>query len=310
MKSIDLSTEISGIRFSSPLFTASGTAGYGDTFLSVLSPQVGGFITKGISLKPRAGNPPPRICETPCGLLNAIGLENIGLEAFLREILPLFKGRQIPLIVNIFGESIREYTEIATRLSSHPEVSAIELNVSCPNVKAGGMVFGKDMKTLFSLVAQIKKETPLPPLWVKLTPNVTDILDFARVVEDAGADAVTIANSYTGIAVDVDHERLTLGNLTGGLTGPAIKPLSQYAVWRVASQISLPVIASGGCSSARDVLEYLLIGAQAVQIGTMALVRPDIFSSILQGIETFMERKNLTSLQQWIGHLYEKNPRE
>lgn len=303
MTSLDTSTEISGIRFPTPLFTASGTAGYGNEFLRTPRPYLGAFVTKGISLRPREGNPPPRIYETPCGLLNAIGLENIGLDAFIERVIPFFKSVSIPLIVNIFGETVQDLIEISSRLSTFSEVKALELNVSCPNVNAGGMAFGKDKNFLFSLVKQIKNHCLSKPLWVKLTPNVTDILDFAKVVEDAGGNALTIANSYTGIAVDCEGEKFRLGNITGGLTGPAIKPLSQYAVWKVSSHVKLPVIASGGCSKATDALEYLLIGAKAVQIGTMALVNPEIFSDIFNGIRTFFERKGIRSLEQWIGRL-------
>ena len=309
MSFIDLSTEISGIRFPTPLFTASGTAGYGNEFMGTSHSFLGAFVTKGISLKPRKGNPPPRIYETPCGLLNAIGLENIGLEAFIKEIIPQFKHEEIPLVVNVFGETEKEFVEISSRLSVYREVKALELNVSCPNVHTGGVAFGQDPKFLFSLVKRTKAACPSLPLWVKLTPNVTDIVRMAQVVEDAGGDAITVVNSYPGIAVDCEREGFCLGNITGGLTGPAIKPLSQYAVWKVASKVALPVIASGGCSNATDALEYLLLGAKAVEIGTMALVDPNIFSEILNGIRDFLRSKNIYMLSQWIGRINEKVPR-
>ncbi len=309
MKSFELTTVITGIRFPTPLFTASGTSGYGDTFFDIPRPGLGGFITKGISQKPRRGNPPPRIHETPCGLLNSIGLENIGLEMFIRETLPRLRHLPVPLIVNVFGESIEEFLTLSTCLSQQAEVAALELNVSCPNVHAGGIVFGKDPEILFSLVSQIKKEVPSLPIWVKLTPNVTNIVELAGVVKEAGGDALTIANSYTGIAIDAEHERFRLGNVTGGLTGPAIKPLTQYAVWQVASRVDLPVIASGGCATAVDVMEYLLIGARAVQVGTMALIQPDIFSKMIHDMKSFMERKKLSSLKEWIGRLNESHSR-
>lgn len=299
---IDLSTEISGIRFSSPIFTASGTAGYGDEFLKYPNPYLGGFVTKGISLKPRKGNPPPRIYETPCGLLNAIGLENIGLDIFIKNIIPKIAENNIPLIVNIFGETIEELCEISSRLSLVNEVSALELNVSCPNVSEGGIMFGKDKRLLYSVVKQVKEHTS-KPLWVKLTPNVTDIVAMAMTVEQAGGDAITLANSYMGIAVDCEREQFRLGNVTGGLTGPAIKPLSQYAVWEVSNHINLPIIASGGCADATDVLEYLLLGARGVQIGTMALVNPGIFSEVFKGIQGFLARKRFKRLDQWIGRI-------
>lgn len=304
--SIDLSTEISGIRFSIPTLTSSGTAGYGDDYLNTPRPYLGGFVTKGISLNPREGNPPPRIYETPCGLLNSIGLENIGLDAFIKQIIPSIKDNNIPLIVNIFGENIEELCEISSRLSFISNVRALELNVSCPNVKAGGIMFGKDKKLLYSVVKQVRLHST-KPIWVKLTPNVTDIVDLAKVVERAGGDAITLANSYEGIAVDCEREVFRLGNITGGLTGPAIKPLTQYAVWKVARYTNLPVIASGGCVNATDVLEYLLLGAKAVQIGTMALVNPGIFLEIYNGIHQFFERKGISTVDQWIGRINEKN---
>ncbi len=302
MNVIDLSTEISGLQFSSPLMTASGTAGYGKEFLQAPCPSLGAFVTKGISLKPRKGNPPPRVCETSCGLLNAIGLENIGLEAFLNEILPFFSGENPPLIVNIFGESTQEIVEIASRLSKHQAVKALELNVSCPNVRAGGIAFGKDARILSALIRDVKSKAS-QPVWVKLTPSVNDIAVIAKAAEEAGADAITVANSYTGIAVDIEREEYCLGNITGGLTGPAIKPLSQYAVWQVVKEVRVPVIASGGCASARDALEYFLLGARAVQIGTMALVNPSIFDEILDGLEEFFKRRGIPSLNNWIGRL-------
>jgi dihydroorotate dehydrogenase (NAD+) catalytic subunit len=309
MRSFDLSTEINGIRFPTPLLTASGTSGYGNTFFDTPRLGLGGFITKGISLKPKQGNPPPRIHETPCGLLNSIGLENIGLETFIDEILPRLQGIPVPLIVNVFGESIEEFLELSLRLSQQTAIAALELNVSCPNVHAGGIVFGKDPKILYSLVSQLKRKVSSLPIWVKLTPNVTNIAEFAQVVKEAGGDALTIANSYTGIAVDAEKERFCLGHITGGLTGPAIKPLTQYAVWQVVSQVDLPVIASGGCSNALDAMEYLLMGARAIQIGTMALIQPDIFSTMIREMESFMERKKLSSLKEWIGRLNEDHPR-
>ena len=302
MTTVEMSSEISGVQFSPPLLTASGTAGYGDQFLTPLPPSVGGFITKGISLEPIMGNPPPRIAETPCGLLNAIGLENIGLDRFIETIIPTFKGKNIPIIVNIFGKTVEELCEISKRLDLIPTVKGLELNVSCPNVKAGGIYFGKNEKLLSNIVKQIKQKT-IKPLWVKLTPNVTNIASMARAAEKAGADALTVANSYQGLSVDCENECFSLGNITGGLTGPAIKPLTLYAVREVARAVRLPVIASGGIFTAMDALEYFLIGAKAVQIGTAALVNPGVFREIHSGIEDFLMRKGISTLKQWIGKL-------
>lgn len=302
MTTVEMSSEISGVQFSPPLLTASGTAGYGDQFLTPLPPSVGGFITKGISLEPIMGNPPPRIAETPCGLLNAIGLENIGLDRFIETIIPTFEGKNIPIIVNIFGKTVEELCEISKRLDLIPTVKGLELNVSCPNVKAGGIYFGKNEKLLSNIVKQIKQKT-IKPLWVKLTPNVTNIASMARAAEKAGADALTVANSYQGLSVDCENECFSLGNITGGLTGPAIKPLTLYAVREVARAVRLPVIASGGIFTAMDALEYFLIGAKAVQIGTAALVNPGAFREIHSGIEDFLMRKGISTLKQWIGKL-------
>ncbi len=303
MALVDLTTEISGLRFKSPLFTASGTAGYGSGFLSPSpSPALGAFITKGISLHPRKGNPPPRIHETPCGLLNAIGLENIGLKAFIDKELSFFKDTDIPLIVNIFGKTIKEMVELSVQLTPHREIRALELNVSCPNVQAGGIAFGQDPQTLFTLVQEVTTHCSLP-LWVKLPPHVTAIETLAKAAEDGGASALTIANTYPGIAIDHENEAFCLGNITGGLSGPAIKPLSQYAVWKVARQVHLPIIASGGCSSAKDALEYFLIGARAIEIGTFSMINPGIFAEIFEDLQAFFERKGISSLSEWIGRL-------
>ena len=304
MHPVDLSVTINGIHFRSPLLTASGTAGYGDILFQSPSypPSLGGFVTKGISLRPRKGNPPPRIFETPCGLLNAIGLENIGLTSFLRTVVPHLKKTKIPFIVNIFGEKIDELCEISETLSDVPEIAALELNVSCPNVKAGGISFGKDEKLLREVVESVKRSSA-KPLWVKLTPNVTDIAALAQVADSAGADVLTIANSYPGLAVNCLNERFELGNITGGLTGPAVKPLTLFAVREVVRATRLPVIAAGGVWTAMDALEYLLIGAHAVQIGTAALVNPGIFDEIYEGMEGFLRDKGMHSLRQWIGRL-------
>lgn len=302
LPSVDLSTTVSGIFFPSPLLTASGTCGYGETFSRHDFPYLGGIVTKGISLLSRAGNPPPRIQETSCGLLNAIGLENIGVNAFIEQIIPELSNREIPVIVNIFGETVKDICEVALRLSSYHCIRAFELNVSCPNVASGGIAFGKDRHLLKEIIQSIKKALE-KPLWVKLTPNVTDIADFARTAEDAGSDVLTIANSYVGLAVDVEKEDFLLGNITGGLTGPAIKPLTQYAVWKVVNAVDIPVIASGGVSSAHDALEYLLLGAKAVQIGSSAMVSPSIFTTVGEAMVRFLDRKNIHSMRHWIGRL-------
>jgi len=302
MLSVDLSTKITGISFPTPLLTASGTCGYGEVFTHKNSPYLGGIVTKGISLVPRVGNSPPRIQESPCGLLNAIGLENIGVDAFVRDLIPILSDNNISLIVNIFGETVKDICKVSSKLSGHDCICALELNVSCPNVASGGIAFGKDRQLLFEIIHSLKKTLEIP-LWVKLTPNVTDISVFAKVAEEAGGDALTIANSYVGLALDIEKEIFALGNITGGLTGHAITPLTQYAVWKVVNAVNIPVIASGGVTSARDALEYLLLGASAVEVGSAAMVNPGLFSVIGQEMTQFLDNKNIDSLSDWIGRL-------
>lgn len=302
-KAPDLSCPLGAMRLPNPVLAASGTAGYGTERLpggALL--RLGALVTKGISMEPRAGNPPPRIVETPCGMLNAIGLQNIGVEAFLGEHLPLLREMGVRVIVNLFGETEEEYVRLASRLESNQGLAGLELNVSCPNVKKGGRAFGRDPEVLHVLVKKVRAETSLP-LWVKLTPEGVEPLEAAQASWEAGSDALTVANTYLGMAVDVEKRRPRISIGTGGVSGPAIRPLTLYRVWKVASVSPVPVIACGGVASARDALEYLIAGARAVQVGSGAFGNPGLYVEVLEGIREYMIRHGISSLEQLVGSL-------
>ena len=283
--------------------TASGTFGYGVEFASLLDlNRLGGIIVKGLSLKPSSGNPPPRIVETPCGMLNAIGLENVGIEAFLEEKLPFLTELTTPIIANIYGETMEAYAELAGRLDDVEAVAGIEVNISCPNVEAGGMAFGVDPLSAGLVVERVRKRTSRPVM-VKLSPNVTDIITMARAVVDAGADAVSLINTITGMEIDVETRRPKLANVTGGLSGPAIRPVALRMVWQVARVIDVPVIGIGGIMTAEDALAFLIAGATAVQVGTANFVDPTATMTIIDGIETYLEEKNISDVNELIGSL-------
>lgn len=299
----DLSCPLGAITLPNPVLAASGTAGYGTEELpggALL--RLGALVTKGISVEPRVGNPPPRIVETPCGMLNAIGLQNIGLEAFLGEHLPLLMETGLRVIVNVFGETEEEYVRLASRLGSRQGLTGLELNVSCPNVKKGGRTFGRDPEVLHHLVKKVRAETSLP-LWVKLTPDGVEPLEAGQASWEAGCDGLTVANTYLGMAVDVEKRRPRISIGTGGLSGPAIRPLTLYRVWRVAAVAPVPVIACGGVACARDALEYLIAGARAVQVGSSAFGNPGLFEEVLEGIRDYMIRHSMASLEQLVGSL-------
>jgi len=286
-----------------PVLAASGTAGYGTEKLPHLDVHgLGALVTKGISLEPRAGNPPPRIVETPCGMLNAIGLQNIGVESFLREHLPLLRERGVRVIVNVFGETEEEYINLTSRLGAQEGIMGLELNVSCPNVKSGGRAFGRDPEVLHHLVKRVRAETSTA-LWVKLTPDGVEPLEAAQAAWEAGCDGLTVANTYLGMAVDVERRRPRISIGAGGLSGPAIRPLTMYRVCRVARVAPVPVIASGGVASARDALEYLIAGAGAVQVGSGAFRNPGLHHEVLEGIRDYMVRHRLGSLAQLVGSM-------
>lgn len=301
----DLSCPLGPMTLPNPVLAASGTAGYGTEELpGGFLLGLGALVTKGISMEPRAGNPPPRIVETPCGMLNAIGLQNIGVEAFLGEHLPLLRELGVRVIVNVFGETEEEYARLASRLGGSQGLMGLELNVSCPNVKKGGRAFGRDPEVLHRLVKRVKAETSLP-LWVKLTPDGVEPLEAAQASWEAGCNGLTVANTYLGMAVDVEKRQPRISIGTGGVSGPAIRPLTLYRVWRVAAVAPVPVIACGGVACARDALEYLIAGARAVQVGSGAFGNPGLFAEVLDGIRDYMIRHGMVSLEKLVGSLEE-----
>jgi dihydroorotate dehydrogenase (NAD+) catalytic subunit len=300
---IDLSVTIAGIRLQNPVMTASGTCGYGEELTPFLDlNRLGALVTKGVSLLPSAGNPPPRIVETPSGMLNAIGLQNVGLKEFVEKKLPFLRQFQTPIIVNCYGKSIEEYTELCRRLDAVEGISGLEVNISCPNVKEGGICFGTDARQAHTLVRAVRAATALP-LIVKLSPNVTDIALIARSVEEAGADALSVTNTFTGMVIDIETCRPKLANITGGLSGPAIRPLSLRMVWETVKAVSIPVIGLGGIMTAEDALQYLITGARAIQTGTALLVNPDAPLRIIAGIEEYLRARNIPAVTDIIGCL-------
>ncbi len=299
----DLSVEIAGLKLRNPVMTASGTFGYGEEFSQYVNLEtIGAFVTKGLSLRPRAGNPTPRIVETPGGMLNAIGLQNVGIEAFIQKKVPFLRTVNTPAIANFFGSTPEEYAELATRLEAIPEVAALEVNISCPNVKQGGIVFGTDPACAASVVTACRAVTT-KPLIVKLSPNVTDIVEMAQACEEAGADALSVINTLTGMAIDLERRRPVLANITGGLSGPAIKPVALRMVWQVARAVKVPVIGIGGIMSATDALEFMLAGATAVQVGTASFVNPAAAQEIAQGMEQWLTSHGVADVKSLIGAL-------
>lgn len=299
----DLSVSIGRLKLRNPVMTASGTFGYGEEFQQYLNLEsLGAFVTKGLSLKPRAGNRTPRIVETPGGMLNAIGLQNVGIDTFIREKAPFFRTVNTPAIANFFGNSPEEYAELAARLDAIPEVAALEVNISCPNVKQGGIVFGTDPSCAAGVVSACRAATG-KTLIVKLSPNVTDIAEMARACEGAGADALSLINTLTGMAIDLERRRPVLANITGGLSGPAIKPVALRMVWQVAKAVRIPVIGIGGIMNARDALEFILAGATAVQVGTASFVSPDAAQQIAAGMEQWLMEQQLERVTDLVGAL-------
>jgi len=286
-----------------PVITASGTFGYGEQYASVVDlNRLGAIVVKGLSLKPSKGNRPPRIVETPCGMLNAIGLENIGIEAFIAEKLPFLKTFDTPIIANIYGSDVSEYAKVAARIEKVDRISGVEVNISCPNIKAGGIAFGADPELAYTVVKAVRERTE-KPLMVKLSPNVTDIADIAKSVETAGADAVSLINTITGMAVDIETRRPKLANITGGLSGPAIKPVALRMVWQAVRAVRVPVVGIGGIMTAEDALEFLITGATAVQVGTANFVNPRATVDIIEGIQRFMIERNVGGITELIGTL-------
>jgi len=298
---VNLAVEIAGVRFKNPVLTASGTFGYGLEFAQFFDiSRLGGFCTKGLSLLPMAGNPPGRIVETPAGMLNAIGLENVGVDCFIVEKLPLLEHYDTQVVANILGKSVEEFAELARRLDPFPKISSLELNISCPNIKEGGIHFGHDPRMAFQAVAEVKRNTT-KPVWVKLSPNVTDVTVIAKVCEEAGADALTLVNTFVGMSIDVYRRRPMLSNVTGGLSGPAIRPLAVRMVYQVAKAVRIPVVGIGGIMCARDALEFMIAGATAVQVGTANFTDPLAAVKVIEGLEEFCEDQGISDINSVVG---------
>ena len=300
---VNMGVNVAGIALRNPVMTASGTFGYGEEFAEYLDlEKIGAYITKGLSPRPRAGNPTPRTAETPGGMLNAIGLQNVGIEAFIEKKLPFIRRIDTPCIANFFGDNVEEYAEMAARLDALPELAALEMNISCPNVKHGGIAFGSDPQNAASVVAACRKATK-KPLIVKLSPNITDIVVMAKACADAGADALSLINTLVGMAVDLERRRPVLANVTGGLSGPAVKPVALRMVWQVSRAVSLPIIGIGGIMSATDALEFMLCGATAVQVGTASFITPDAAQRVAEGMEAWLRAHGESDVRNLIGAL-------
>jgi dihydroorotate dehydrogenase (NAD+) catalytic subunit len=300
-KPINLRVNLGKLKLKNPVMTASGTFGYGDEYAEFIDlDKLGAIVVKGLSLRPRAGNPPPRIAETPAGMLNAIGLQNIGIDNFIKKKLPFLKKFNTPVIVNFFGDSISEYVKAAEKLNSVPGIHALEMNISCPNKQEGWSIFGTDPKVTFKVVNEVRKVTDLT-LIVKLSPNVTDIALMAKTAEDAGADVLSVINTLTGLAIDIKTKRPKLGNVTGGLSGPAIKPIAVRMVWECYNAVKIPIIGMGGIVSPEDAMEFILAGASAIAVGTGNFINPGITVDIIKGIKSYMSSQGAGSLKDITG---------
>jgi dihydroorotate dehydrogenase (NAD+) catalytic subunit len=300
---MDLSVRIGSLHLSNPVLAASGCFGYGVEYVDAVDlAMLGGVVSKGLFLEPRDGHPPERIVETPSGMLNAIGLQGIGVRRYIVEKLPELRRRRATNIVNICGSTLDEYVEIARVLSDAEGVHALELNISCPNIKEGGITFGCSLRGTFDVVSAVKKVTHLPVI-PKLTPNVTDVAAIARAAEDAGADAVSLVNTFLAMAIDIDTRRPKLSNIVGGLSGPAIRPIAVRMVYECRRTVRIPVIGMGGITSARDVLEFIIAGATAVQVGTANFVDPFIWSKLLDGVRDYLRRHRIDRIVDLVGSL-------
>jgi len=299
----DLSVNVAGVRFSNPVLVASGTFGYGEEYDALIDlSKLGGVITKSITLNPREGNPAPRTVETPSGMLNAIGLANLGVENFIKEKIPFLRKLETRIIVNVAGSTIGEYVEVVKRLSRCRGIDMLEINISCPNVEQGGLAFGSNPESAFACIKQIKDHTSYPII-AKLSPNVTDIVEVACAVKEAGADAVSLINTLIGMAIDTEKRKPILGNITGGLSGPAIKPVALAMVWKVAKAVNLPVIGIGGILNTQDALEFLLAGACMIQIGTANFVDPQTSVKIVNGLNGYLKEKRIKRITDLVGRL-------
>ena len=306
-----LAVEVGGLRLKNPLLAASGTFGYGVEYEGLIDlATLGGIVSKGLYLEPRDGAPPPRIVETPSGLLNAIGLQGIGIHAFVADVLPRLRKHDTALVVNVCGDTVEEYAEVARVCDAAPGIAGLEINISCPNVKQGGMAFGGDPRMTHAVVAAVRAVTRLP-LIPKLSPNVADIAVFARAAEEAGADALSCINTLLGLAIDVETRRPKLGFGTGGLSGPAIRPVAVRMAWQAARAVRIPVIGIGGIASAQDALEFLIAGCHAVEIGTANFVDPGIYERILGELRAYLERHGNSDIREVVGTLeYPGEPKQ
>lgn len=301
MQDIDLTVKIGKMTLKNPVIVSSGTFGFGEEFEDFFDlNHLGAIIPKGISLKPMKGNPPPRIFETEGGILNSIGLQNPGYKEFIRNKLPYYKNLKAHLIVNFFGNTEKEYVELARRLDGLPGISGLEMNISCPNIKRCGIVFGTDPRMAYRLARAVRKATALT-LIAKLSPNVTDIALMAKSVEEGGADAVSLVNTFRAMAVNIHTRKPELGNIIGGLSGPAIKPIAVRMVWEVSQAVNIPIIGMGGIMSAGDAIEFILVGASAIQIGTANLTNPRTGMEVIQGIEKYLVQNKISCIQKLIG---------
>jgi len=295
--------KIAGLKMKNPVMTASGTFGYGEEYAPYIDlNQLGAIVVKGITLKPRHGNPVPRIAETPCGMLNAIGLQNVGLDVFVDEKMKFLRKYRVPVIVNISGDTVEEYVEIAKRLDGVPGVSGLEINISCPNIRESGLNFAQDPKMTSRIVSAVRSATK-QVLIAKLSPNVTDISLIARVAEDSGADAVSLINTFPGIEIDIERRRSRLANFTGGLSGPAIRPIAVLMVWRCFKAVKIPIIGMGGIMNAEDALQFIIAGATAVAVGTASFVNPRACIEVIDGIEKYLKRHSIKDVKNLTGTL-------
>ena len=303
-----LSVNLGGLELENPVVVASGTFSYGEEYASAIDlNQLGAVVVKGLSLKPRQGYPPPRLCETPSGMLNAIGLENVGVETFIHEKLPFLRQFKTRVIANIFGETLEEYQEVAKRLDGIEGVHALEVNISCPNVKKGGISFGSDPRATFEVLSEVRKMTHLP-LIAKLSPNVTDITEFALAAKAARVNALSMVNTLIGMVIDIHTQRPLLSAMTGGLSGPAIRPVAVRMVWEAAQVVDLPIIGMGGITCAEDALEFLLAGASAVAIGTANFINPQTSIEVLKGIQSYLVKNEYHDIRQIIGAAKNRSP--
>jgi dihydroorotate dehydrogenase (NAD+) catalytic subunit len=297
---VDLSVNVGALRLSNPIIAASGTFGYGVEFAHLVNlDRLGGIVVKGLSLEPMAGAPAPRLCETPSGMLNAVGLQNVGVRAFVVEKLPSLRAYRTAIIANVFGYTLNDYTAVIKILEDAEGLAAYELNISCPNTAHGGIQFGSDPRMVSEVVSNAR-HAARRPLWVKLSPNVTDIAAIARAAEDAGADALTVANTYQGMSVDIQTRKSRLGRITGGLSGPAVKPITLRLVYEASLAVKIPIVGLGGVETAEDALEYMVVGATAVQVGTANFSQPDACGRIVDGLERYCITHKINAISSLI----------